>query len=311
MRMWGNRSRAVALSALMVGAALMVSSPAQARETPRTTPGTASQIKALVAASIHITSANHAVLTEVANANNDTWAVEFHIAPNTACVTATQCVYGDLTGSSTIVLYGDSHARQWLPALNAIAIAHKARLVILGQDGCPMVKVNFAGSHYMSSCSTTATESLKVIATLKPEMVILANSTYDTGFSKAKWEAGLEATFKAISPSGAQMVVLQDLTEFTLAPPVCISRYPTQIQHECSVNNPNHAMSLLTTTEQSTAKLKKVPYILTQQWFCTTTRCSPVVGNFVTHFDRGHITASYATYLTTVLSTSLQPYFKG
>jgi hypothetical protein len=199
----------------------------------------------------------------------------------------------------------------WLPALNSFAIAHSAKIVVLGEDGCPWAKVNFKGTHYMTSCTTSATDSINVILALKPKLVILGDSTFATGISKTKWITAAEATLKAIAPSKAKVVVMEDMTEFTEAPPTCLSRYPTNIQHECSVNNPNHSMAIDPAAEQTAAKAEKVPYLLDQQWFCTSTRCSPVVGNFVTHFDRGHITASYATYLTTVLSTAILPYFKG
>jgi hypothetical protein len=291
-------------------ASLLPTAVAQARSTGHTTPGTVSQVRALVAASIKIKNANAKVLAEAANAGKDNWAGEFKIRPGTACVTATQCVYGDLSGTKTVVLYGDSHARQWLPALNTVAIDQDARLVLLGQDGCPMVSVDFAGSKvYSSSCTATQADAFRVIRSLSPEMVILGDSTFDTGFSRAKWEAGLKATFKAIAPTGAQIVVLQDDTEFTVAPPACISRYPTKIQTECSVDNPNYMMPILTTAERAEANASHVPYIWTQQWLCPASRCSPVVGNFITHFDRGHITASYATYLTGVLAAALRAYF--
>lgn len=311
MRTSSHRSRVAVLSVLIAATALLVSSTALAGVAPRTTPGTASQVAALVKASLKITKANRAVIAEVAVAAKDTWASEFHIKPDTSCLTATQCVYGDTSGTSTIVLYGDSHVRMWLPALNTFAIAHSAKIVLLGEDGCPWAKVNFKGTHYMTSCATSATDSLRVIVAIKPKLVILGDSTFATGVSNTKWVADAEGTFKAIAPSKAQVVVLQDMAEFTEAPPTCISRYPTKIQHECSVNAPNHSMPIDPSAEQTATKAKKVPYILDQQWFCTSTRCSPVVGNFVTHFDRGHITATYATYLTTVMSTALSPYFKS
>lgn len=304
-RSYRRVSGAVAGVASLITAMICgVSSPVGASSV---TPGTAAQVKALVAASIHITRANNAVLSEVEVASSDTWAVEFHIPPDTSCLTATSCVYGDASGPNTIVLYGDSHARMWLPALNTIAIDAKARLVLLGQDGCPVDEANLAQSPvYASSCPTVQTDAISVITKLKPETVIIANSTYDTHFSAAQWEAGMEKTFASLAPSKAKVVLLQDATEFTAEPPACIAQHPTAIQTDCAVKNPNAAMTLRSTSEQAAAKAKKIAYVLTDQWFCTTTRCSPVVGNFVTHFDRGHITASYATYLTTVLAASLK-----
>jgi hypothetical protein len=284
-------------------------SPAPATTPGTPPPGTPSQVQALVAASTQIKRANAAVLKEVSTAGKDTWAVEFKIAPDTSCLRATQCDYGDKSGPKTIVLYGDSHARQWLPALNTIAANADARLVLLGQDGCPVVSLDLSRyAQYPSTCAKTRTTSLRVIKSLHPALVILADSTEFVGISRASWEHGLEATIKTISTTGAKVVVLQDDTEFSQAPPACISRFPTQIQHECSVDNPNPMVPIITSAERAAAKAVGVPYILTQQWLCPVGHCSPVVGNFLTHFDRGHLTASYATYLTTVLDDALLPY---
>lgn len=271
-------------------------------------PGSPRQVAALVASSVNIERADATVLRAVANADNDTFAVEFHMPPGTICDRPTQCVYGDRTGTRTLVLYGDSHARQWLPALATIARERRDRLVLLGQNGCPVVTMDFAGTTYLPSCVTTQRTSLRVIAALHPATVIVADSTNDHEFTKAQWTAGLDRTLTSLLALHLRVVVLQDPTVFTASPPVCVSQHPNAIQTACAVDNPNPGDPILATAEQAAAAASHVPYIWTDQWFCTPTRCSPVVGNFLTHFDVSHITASYATYLTTVLGDALAPY---
>jgi hypothetical protein len=306
-RIFGRRAGAW-LGALFVAGTLAVTGGASGAPAPATPPGTAAQVKALVAASVKITTADSAILAQLPSALADNWATEFSIPAGTACETATQCVYGDTSGSQTVVLYGDSHARQWLPALNLVAVAYGWRIVLLGQDGCPMVSVTFSGKRY-PNCAAVASASISTMLSMRPQMIILADSTYDTTFSAAAWKAGMTKTFTTLQPSGAQLIVMQDDQEFTEGPAMCVAAYPTNIQAKCSVANPNRAMPLLASSEQAAAKTAGVPYILTNQWFCTAKRCSPVIGDFLAHFDRGHITASYSTYLSGVLGTSLKPYF--
>jgi len=47
------------------------------------------------------------------------------------------CVYGDTTSSTTVVLFGDSHAAYWFPAVDEISLQQHWRLVDLTKDGCP------------------------------------------------------------------------------------------------------------------------------------------------------------------------------
>lgn len=49
------------------------------------------------------------------------------------------CTYGDVNSDITIVLYGDSHAAQWFPALERIAIKRGIKLVSLTKSACPAV----------------------------------------------------------------------------------------------------------------------------------------------------------------------------
>ena len=50
-----------------------------------------------------------------------------------------ECVYGDKHGARTMVLFGDSHAAQWFPALERIAQEKKWRLISLTKSACPSV----------------------------------------------------------------------------------------------------------------------------------------------------------------------------
>jgi peptidoglycan/LPS O-acetylase OafA/YrhL len=47
------------------------------------------------------------------------------------------CVYGDRGSATTVVLFGDSHAMQWFPAIERIALRRGWRLVQLTKAGCP------------------------------------------------------------------------------------------------------------------------------------------------------------------------------
>ena len=48
-----------------------------------------------------------------------------------------RCAFGDLSGTETMVLYGDSHAAMWFRALNEIAIRSHWKLIVLAKVGCP------------------------------------------------------------------------------------------------------------------------------------------------------------------------------
>jgi hypothetical protein len=53
-----------------------------------------------------------------------------------------ECVYGNLSSKTTVVLFGDSHAMQWFPTLNEIAKERNWRLVGLTKAACPPAEVH-------------------------------------------------------------------------------------------------------------------------------------------------------------------------
>ena len=51
------------------------------------------------------------------------------------------CRFGDRKGDMTIVLFGDSHATQWLPALSMTGKREGWRIVLITKTACPSVDV--------------------------------------------------------------------------------------------------------------------------------------------------------------------------
>jgi hypothetical protein len=52
------------------------------------------------------------------------------------------CVYGETGSHTNVVLFGDSHAAAWFPAMELISTERHWRLVVLAKAGCPAEEVN-------------------------------------------------------------------------------------------------------------------------------------------------------------------------
>ena len=87
------------------------------------------------------------------------------------------CVYGDPNSTTTAILFGDSHAAQWLPALQRIAQANDWRLVSLTKSGCPPVPVtvwNAPLNRPYRECNQWRQNSLQRIEDEQPAYVFVA-----------------------------------------------------------------------------------------------------------------------------------------
>jgi SGNH domain (fused to AT3 domains) len=312
----GQRVRRAVLAPLVTVISLLAGGLAGATGAP--TPGTAAQVARLVALSHRITQVD-ATVAAVLSGPSDIPQRHFPAVAN-GCNTVTQCVFGDVRGSRTVVLFGDSHAMMWVPALDPVARHDGVRLVLLWAPACPASMVT--GYTYIEEVVTTNAQcaswkqaEIRAIHALHPAAVLIGERTgaivhaaTHARFTTAQWAAGLQATISRLKAGlpATKIGVFEDLVFFDSDVPVCLSAYPTAVQARCSVANPNPRYPGQQVAEREVARATGAALIATRQWFCTT-RCSPIVGNMVTYYNEGHVSATYAEFLSGVLGTELAP----
>lgn len=291
------------VASLVVAAGLLWATASDATP-PLPPPGTAAQVAQLVKASTAIKKLPADLQPALAAAPNDSASTLY---PKTAngCSTTTACVYGDLNSSTVVVLYGDSHAQMWLPAFVPIANSLAFKLVLLWHAGCPIE--DFATANV--TCEHYRTTDIGLINALKPTLVLLSNKVTDIVgpggviYTNAQWLHGLEVTIEALQSPATSVAVLGDVNQFDESVPDCLSIHPSNVQ-DCAIANPNPKYTQHFAQEAQAAAATKAGYVNPMAWFCTK-KCSPVIGTMVVDYDQGHVTATYAEYLTTVWSTAI------
>ncbi len=278
-------------------------------------PGTASQVHHAVAVSHSITKVDAAVAAELSGPSDIPQRLYPVIA--NGCNTVTQCVFGDVASHHVIVLFGDSHAMMWLPALNPAARKDGDRLVLLWTPACPAADVS--GYRYVeevvptnAQCAAWRQKAITAIQKLRPAAVLVGERTAaivhaSTGqpFTAAQWFTGLAVTVAALLKATPHVGVLEDIVFFDGSVPNCLAAYPNQVQR-CSVKDPNPRFPGQQVAEQAVAKATGATFVKTNQWFCTA-RCSPIIGNFIVYYNEGHVSAHYAEYLAAVMRTAIAP----
>jgi len=302
-----------AAAAIVIGSSALVAASAASAATSRahrqsytvgaaTTAGTAKQIRTLVAASTKITKLSQAQLSALPGLATQSADLKFHLPID--CSTVSSCVFGDKASSKVIVLYGDSHARMWMPAIiPAVTLAHE-RLVVIGRLACPVIDYNWGTLKY-ANCNAERASALAAIASLHPHSVIVSNWTglISPRLTSAQWQAAMQATLAQIS---GKRVVLGDVTQLATSPQPCLAAYPTSVQ-KCASPNPDAAYPGQQVAEQAAAKAAGALYIDPSAWLCTTSKCSAVIGTFLPYWDSNHVTVKYSAFLAGVMRTALTP----
>jgi peptidoglycan/LPS O-acetylase OafA/YrhL len=227
-------------------------------------------------------------------------------APKT---TSPACTYpGPTADSKRVVLFGDSHAAQWVPALQDSASRTNFSLTVLTKGNCPaptMTAYSVLYHRAFTECDTWRKWALAEVAKLKPSVVImsstfhgvaLAHGAAQTPAVEAAWEAGLRSTIRALQATGARVVDVSDIANHAESVPECL------LEHALSPSSCATPAVLATlgphqATETATVKRLGATYVDARPWFCTATICPAVVNGIITDFDDSHMTATYSTYL--------------
>lgn len=267
-------------------------------------PGTSSKIEALVTSSVKITKIDATVASELPSAASDNASRVYGIP--SICDAPTSCVYGDTSSTKTVVLFGDSHARMWLPAILPRIVSEGMKLVIIGQDGCPIALLSFY-FQLIKNCGQVVAQEISTIVGMKPVSIILSEDTVYPGYPAADWRSGITRTLRDLHAANAKLVMIGDIQSFSFAPIACLATYPTMVQ-KCSTSNPDRKVPSHVGAERAASRTTKTPYLDPTPWLCTHTRCSSVIGNFIAYWDYEHVSATYAGYLSSVMGSALKPH---
>ncbi|WP_159037073.1 SGNH hydrolase domain-containing protein [Streptomyces specialis] len=222
------------------------------------------------------------------------------------------CVYGDRTSDDVVVLFGDSHAAQWFPALDQVARERGWQLVSLTKASCKVAAVTIVkeGEPY-ASCEAWRDNALEMIAELRPSLVITSSSDAGDPVDAmadplAGWTAGYEDTFRRLADTGARVSVLLDTPWPREDAVECAALHPLELDR-CTSEVPETIRDR--TRREATraaAETTGVSVIDPLPWLCTGAGdCPVVVGDTFVYRDDNHVSEAYAEALAPVLGEQL------
>ncbi|MFB4420534.1 acyltransferase family protein [Streptomyces sp. QL37] len=223
------------------------------------------------------------------------------------------CVYGDRTSSRTVVLFGDSHAAQWFPALQRLATTRGWKLVSLTKASCKVADLTIVSGHKpYTACDTWRSDAIARIAALRPDLVVASSS--DAGDPERpaadplrQWTTGFENTYRDLGASGTRVAALLD-TPWPKGDPVdCAARNSLQL-HACANHLPDAIRDATRgAAVRAAAATTATTVVDPTPWLCVprTGICPAVVGDTAVHRDDSHLSEAYAEALAPVLAPAL------
>lgn len=134
------------------------------------------------------------------------------------------CEFGDPASTKTAVIFGDSIAMQWFPAMQAAFTSNGWKLVAITKSACPMVDApvyNKRIRREYTECEQWRNDSIQRIAQMHPDLVV-AGSSHWYEFSDSQWRDGTESVFKKLSASAPTTIMIASTPKTPFNGPSCL-----------------------------------------------------------------------------------------
>jgi peptidoglycan/LPS O-acetylase OafA/YrhL len=221
------------------------------------------------------------------------------------------CLFGDLYGEKSMVLYGDSHSGMWFQTIDEIAKAAHWKLWYLGKSACPadLLPFEYPGNFgaEFSQCDQWHTFSIAQIKRLSPNLVIVTQEYMPAPdnrlYTSARWRLGLEKFFASITVPGVQFDVIGNIPQLPGDPPQCLYAHPDDLT-ACSAPL-GKSLNPYGQAEKAAVGAVGGRYVDVTPWFCSAT-CTAVIGRYQVYFNQQHVMGPYAVLLRGVMAQALQ-----
>lgn len=230
--------------------------------------------------------------------HNDAVDAELHV-----------CSVGDTSSDVQVVLFGDSHALQWLPALAVAAEQQGWQVTTLTKAACPPAQVEFGRKEpgAAESCLAWRQRALAWLADQPPDLLLMtgAGRAYNILGSDgerlpddealAEWQRGLAATLAAV-PEATRAVVLADTPLMSRNPVSCLAADPSDLS-ACVTPRSEALAPALDAAERETTQASGATFESLSDLVCPYDPCLVVIGDVLLWRNADHITATFAAQL--------------
>jgi len=220
------------------------------------------------------------------------------------------CATGSNPAAPKVVLFGDSHAAQWYPALHPLAERGEVRLEAQTKSGCPAAPPSNIAS---TSCLTWVENVADKLAADPPALVILGNfgKLYfpDEENRGQLWREALTAAIERL-PTRSHLVLLADTPSTGTTPSICLARFVDDADY-CALDRTEALDAELRAVERSVAEqYDNVSYVDFTELFCNATMCPSVIGDTLVYRDGSHITTEMSRVLSGAFIAAAESYLR-
>jgi hypothetical protein len=175
-----------------------------------------------------------------------------------------------------------------------------------------------------TDCEAFQNWAREQVEQLQPDVVVLGSEANRRGFTTddgklvddvptmaTMYRDGMQREIEDLSPNAGRVILIGDPPAVVEHPGRCLSERDATLK-SCLSKEDQVSLTFIDSLRQA-ARNEGIEFVETASWFCDDGLCPSVVGDYIAHRDRTHISQSYAGYLTDELEAQihLDPAYSG
>jgi peptidoglycan/LPS O-acetylase OafA/YrhL len=212
------------------------------------------------------------------------------------------CTFGAETSPATMLLFGDSHAAQWFPALESISAKSGYRLLTMVKLGCPAAEAtvfeSLLGRTY-TECEKWRKSAIQMIRQIQPALTVVS-STDRYVIGDSEWRNGIDAIVKSLAESSKRVLILRDTPGADFDIPSCLARRqwrPFFVPSSSCEFSSTTKSAVYELQRSAASRYKNVLAADMSLSICPSGTCTGLREGLVMYRDSDHLTASFAKTL--------------
>ena len=213
-----------------------------------------------------------------------------------------QCAFGPAGATTKVVLFGDSHAAQWFPALQQLAAERGWQVIALTKSSCPAVQMPVYSEvlrRAYGECDEWRERMLRRIEAERPALVVVSSAAQQV--DPAKWQAAAARTAQRLGALGTHQLWVRDTPAPGFNGPRCLARAQWQGHADfadiCAFDRDKvmaKTSAIYGAERSGVAQAPGVRWLDLTPEICPDQRCSAWRAGRPLYSDGNHIAASWA-----------------
>jgi hypothetical protein len=210
---------------------------------------------------------------------------------------------GDPDAERLLVVTGDSHMGQWLPALDQIGQDAGYRVLPLLKFGCTPYDVELTtGGRAYTECHDFRDWVLEQVRELEPDLVVVGGRGLQRNMAVPPeeradaWTAGVTSTVEALEPHAGRVLVVGDVPPLAADPIECLTDTRATMATCTTPADPRVLEANRLTS--AAADGAGVRFVGLSDLSCLRDRCTAVAGGLMVYANPDHLSMAWVEHVT-------------